>query len=138
MNNPNLTDSSIKIIRPISGWQIIDFKELKEYKDLFYFMVWREIKVLYAQTILGIPIKDLTSGFKCFNKRVLESIDLDNIQSDGYSFQIELTYKALNSGFKIKEIPITFSERKLGISKFSKNIFWEAAFLVWKLRFEKK
>lgn len=54
MNNPNLTGSSTKIIKPISGWQIIDFKELKEYKDLFYFMVWREIKVLYAQTVLGL------------------------------------------------------------------------------------
>lgn len=93
---------------------------------------------LYAQTILGIPINDLTSGFKCFNRKVLENIDLDNIQSDGYSFQIELTYKVRNSDFKIKEIPITFSERKSGISKFSKNIFWEAALLVWKLRFNRK
>jgi dolichol-phosphate mannosyltransferase len=91
----------------------------------------------YAQTILGIPINDLTSGFKCFRREVLEKVDLDNIRSDGYSFQIELTYKALNSGFKIKEVPITFSERKLGTSKFSKNIFWEAVFLVWKLRLEK-
>lgn len=93
---------------------------------------------LYAQTVLGIPINDLTSGFKCFKRTILENIDLDNIQSDGYSFQIELTYKAINSGYKIKEIPITFSERKSGTSKFSKNIFWEAVFLVWKLRFNKR
>lgn len=93
---------------------------------------------IYAKTILDIPINDLTSGFKCFRREVLEKIDLDNIKSDGYAFQIELTYKALKEGFKIKEIPITFYERKAGISKFSKGIFLEAIFMVWKLRFDKK
>lgn len=90
---------------------------------------------IYAKTILGLPIKDLTSGFKCFRRKVLEKINLDNIKSDGYSFQIELTYRAVKLGFKIKEIPITFYERKSGISKFSKKIFWEAVLMVWKLKF---
>ncbi|NQU99868.1 MAG: polyprenol monophosphomannose synthase [Parcubacteria group bacterium] len=93
---------------------------------------------IYAKTILGIPINDLTSGFKCFRAKVLETINLDNVQSDGYAFQIELTYKAIQKGFKIKEIPITFSERKSGTSKFSKKIFFEAMSVVWKLKFEKK
>jgi dolichol-phosphate mannosyltransferase len=92
---------------------------------------------LYAKAILGLKICDLTSGFKCFRRKVLEKINLGDIKSDGYSFQIELTYKAAKLGFKIKEIPITFSERKNGISKFSKKIFWEAVFMVWKLRFDK-
>jgi dolichol-phosphate mannosyltransferase len=92
---------------------------------------------LYAKTILRLPIKDLTSGFKCFKGDVLKKITLDNIQSDGYSFQIELTYKIAKLGFNIKEIPITFHERKAGISKFSKKIFWEAAWMVWKLKLEK-
>lgn len=92
---------------------------------------------IYAKTILGLPINDLTSGFKCFRREVLEKIDLNNIQSDGYAFQIELTYKAAQRGFKIKEIPITFYERKAGISKFSKKIFFEAISVVWKLRLKK-
>ena len=93
---------------------------------------------IYAKTILGLSINDLTSGFKCFKREILESIDLNNIQSDGYSFQIELTYKAAQKGFKIKEIPITFSERRSGTSKFSKKIFFEAISVVWKLRFNKE
>ncbi len=92
---------------------------------------------IYAKTILSLPIKDLTSGFKCFRREVLEKIDLNNIQSDGYAFQIELTYKATLLGFKIKEVPITFFERKTGTSKFSKKIFWEAMWMVWKLKFKK-
>ncbi len=90
---------------------------------------------IYAKTILNLPINDLTSGFKCFRRKVLEKIDLNNIQSDGYAFQIELTYKVAQYGFKIKEIPITFHERKRGISKFSKKIFIEAAIMVWKMKF---
>jgi dolichol-phosphate mannosyltransferase len=92
---------------------------------------------IYAKTILNLPINDLTSGFKCFRREVLEKIDLNNIQSDGYAFQIELTYKAAQYGFKIKEIPITFHERKRGISKFSKKILWEAMWVVWKLKSQK-
>jgi len=92
---------------------------------------------LYAKIILGLSINDLTSGFKCFRAAVLKKLNLDNIRSDGYSFQIELTYKTHQAGFKIKEIPITFTDRQVGQSKFSANIFWEAIVVVWKLRLEK-
>lgn len=90
---------------------------------------------LYARTILGVKIRDLTGGFKCFNRRVLESIDLDAVQSSGYAFQIELTYRALKKGFTVKEIPIVFEDRRVGQSKMSKKIFLEAVRMVWKLRF---
>lgn len=90
---------------------------------------------LYARTILGVQIRDLTGGFKCFNRRVLEGIDLNTIQSSGYGFQIELTYRALKKGFTVKEIPIVFEDRRVGQSKMSRKIFLEAARMVWKLRF---
>lgn len=89
---------------------------------------------LYAKSILKLPISDLTSGYKCFKRRTLELLNLKNIRSDGYSFQIELTYLANKQGFKIKEIPITFTERSNGKSKFSKKIFWEAAWRVWTMK----
>ena len=90
---------------------------------------------LYARTILGVDIKDLTGGFKCFNRRVLEAIDLDAVQSSGYAFQIELTYRALKKGFTVKEVPIVFEDRRVGQSKMSRKIFLEAVTMVWKLRF---
>jgi dolichol-phosphate mannosyltransferase len=89
---------------------------------------------LYARWVLGIPVHDLTGGLKCFRREVLESIDLDSVSSHGYGFQIELTYRAVRRGFRVKEIPITFSDRRLGESKMSKKIVFEAAWLVWKLR----
>lgn len=93
---------------------------------------------LYARTILGVHIRDLTGGFKCFNRRVLEGIDLNTIESSGYGFQIELTYRALKKGFTVKEIPIVFEDRRVGQSKMSRKIFLEAARMVWKLRFTVK
>ncbi len=90
---------------------------------------------LYARTILGVGIRDLTGGFKCFNRRVLEGIDLENVQSAGYGFQIELTYRTLQKGFTVKEIPIVFEDRRVGQSKMSRKIFLEAFTVVWKLRF---
>lgn len=93
---------------------------------------------LYARTILGVRIRDLTGGFKCFNRRVLEGIDLNTIESSGYGFQIELTYRALKKGFTVKEIPIVFEDRRVGQSKMSRKIFLEAARMVWKLRFTVK
>ena len=90
---------------------------------------------LYARTILGVKIRDLTGGFKCFNRRVLEAIDLDAVQSSGYAFQIELTYRALKKGFTVKEVPIVFEDRRVGQSKMSRKIFLEAVTMVWKLRF---
>ena len=91
---------------------------------------------LYARVLLGLPYQDLTGGFKCFRREVLETLDLGAIRSNGYSFQIELTYRAHCKGFKIKEVPIIFEDREVGKSKMSKNIFWEAVLMVWKLRME--
>lgn len=88
----------------------------------------------YAQVILGLPLRDLTSGFKCFRRRVLETIDLDRIHSNGYSFQIEVTYRAFRRGFRIVETPIIFVDRRVGKSKMSRRIVYEAIFMVWRLR----
>jgi dolichol-phosphate mannosyltransferase len=89
---------------------------------------------VYTRVITGLPVKDATGGFKCFRRKVLESIDLDEIKSNGYAFQIEMTYKAWKKGFKIHEIPIVFFDRRVGTSKMSKSIVYEAVFMVWKLR----
>lgn len=89
---------------------------------------------LYARSILGVGINDLTGGFKCFNRRVLESIDLDAVRSTGYAFQIELTYRTLKKGFTVREVPIVFEDRRVGHSKMSRKIFLEALTMVWKLR----
>jgi len=91
---------------------------------------------LYTRIITGMPIKDATGGFKCFRIVVLKSIDLDNIHSNGYAFQIEMNFKAWKKGFKIFELPITFVDRTHGTSKMSKKIVYEAVFLVWKLKFK--
>jgi dolichol-phosphate mannosyltransferase len=88
----------------------------------------------YVRIITGMPIKDPTGGFKCFNRKVLQSIDLDNIHSEGYSFQIEMNYKAYLKGFKLKEVSIVFTERMNGVSKMSKKIVNEAAWMVWRLK----
>ena len=92
---------------------------------------------LYAQTILGLPYHDLTGGFKCFRRGVLETIDLENIDTAGYGFQIEMTYRAHKLGFKVAELPIIFVDRKVGESKMSNDIVLEAMKNVWKLRFSK-
>jgi dolichol-phosphate mannosyltransferase len=89
---------------------------------------------LYSRTILGVSVRDLTSGFKAFTRRALEAIDLDAVQSNGYSFQIELTYRALRRGMRVTEVPITFVDRRAGKSKMSRKIFAEAIGMVWKLR----
>jgi len=89
---------------------------------------------VYSRVITGIPIKDLTGGYKCFRRRVLESLDLSRVKSDGYGFQIEINYKAWRKGFRIKEIPILFVDRRAGESKMNRRIVWEAAFMVWRLR----
>ena len=84
----------------------------------------------YARVLLGIGVRDLTGGFKCYRRRVLETIDLDSIDSKGYAFQIETTYRALRRGFRVVEIPITFVDREAGGSKMSKAIVLEA---IWKV-----
>jgi dolichol-phosphate mannosyltransferase len=91
----------------------------------------------YVRVITGMPIKDPTGGFKCFHRKVLEAIDLDRILSDGYAFQIEMNFRAWALGFRIKEIPIIFTERINGVSKMSRNIVWEAAWMVWHLQLRK-
>jgi len=88
----------------------------------------------YARTVLGLELRDLTGGFKCFRRRVLESIDLASVHSTGYAFQIELTYRASKKGFKVLEIPIVFEDRRVGQSKMSWGIALEALAMVWKLR----
>jgi dolichol-phosphate mannosyltransferase len=89
---------------------------------------------LYARLVLGVPVNDLTGGNKCFRREVLEALDLDAVSSHGYGFQIEMTYRAIKKGLRVREIPITFSDRQLGQSKMSKRIVLEAVLLVWKLR----
>ena len=90
---------------------------------------------IYASWVLGLPIRDLTGGFNCYRREVLERIDLDEIHSDGYSFQIEMKYRTAKNHSRILEIPITFTDRKAGDSKISKRIVWEALLLVWRLKF---
>jgi dolichol-phosphate mannosyltransferase len=92
---------------------------------------------IYTRIITGIPIKDTTGGFKCFRADALRMLDLSKVKSNGYGFQIELNYKMWKKGAKIKEIPITFVDRRSGTSKMNKSIIWEAVFLVWKLRFSR-
>lgn len=89
---------------------------------------------LYARTILGVQVRDLTGGFKCFRRRVLESFDLSTVSAQGYGFQIEMTYRAVKAGFRVEEFPIQFVDRRVGQSKMSKKIFLEALTLVWHLR----
>jgi dolichol-phosphate mannosyltransferase len=85
---------------------------------------------LYARVLLGVGIRDLTGGFKCFRREVLETIDLDSVSSRGYAFQIEMTYRALRAGFSVVEVPITFVDRERGGSKMSRGIVLEA---IWKV-----
>lgn len=89
---------------------------------------------VYARWVTGLPVKDSTGGFKCFKREVLEKIGLDRIHSNGYAFQIEMSFRAWKKGFKIKEIPIIFVDRREGESKMSKKIVREAVWMVWKLR----
>ncbi len=89
---------------------------------------------LYARTILGVRVRDLTGGFKCFRRRVLETLDLHAVRSEGYSFQVEMTYRTIQAGFQVVETPITFIDRRVGQSKMSREIFLEAIWMVWKLR----
>jgi dolichol-phosphate mannosyltransferase len=91
---------------------------------------------LYSRTILGLEVKDLTSGYKAFTRRALEAIDIDSVHSNGYSFQIEMTYRATRKGMRVKEVPIIFVDRTAGRSKMSRRIFVEAIGVVWKLRAE--
>ena len=88
----------------------------------------------YSRLITGMPIMDGTGGFKAWKSEVLSDIDLDSVRSQGYSFQIEMNFRAWIKGYKIKEMPIIFSDRTIGQSKMSKKIVYEAVFMVWRLR----
>lgn len=88
----------------------------------------------YTRIVTGLPIKDATAGFKCFNRKVLEDISFNRVKSSGYSFQIEMNFRVWKKGYSLKEIPIVFEERSEGKSKMSKNIVFEAVFMVWKLK----
>lgn len=89
---------------------------------------------LYTRWITGLPVYDATGGFKCFRRRALEAIRLDRVRSDGYSFQIEMSFKCWKKGFRIREVPIVFVDRRHGVSKMNRRIIWEAAGMVWRLR----
>lgn len=91
---------------------------------------------LYARFITGLPIADTTAGFKCIHRKVLETISVEEISSNGYAFQIELHFRAWKAGFKLKEVSIIFREREEGVSKMSKKIVWEAIWRVWALKFQ--
>jgi len=91
---------------------------------------------IYTRIITGMPIKDPTGGFKCFRRRVLEALDLDRVDSDGYSFQIEVNFKVWRKGFRIKEIPIIFVDRHSGTSKMDRRIVLEAVWMVWWLKLQ--
>ena len=89
---------------------------------------------VYTRVVTGLPIRDATSGYKCFRREVLENINLDDVHSDGYAFQIEMDFKAWKKGYRLLEIPIVFVDRNIGISKMNPGIVREAAWIVWKLR----
>ena len=93
---------------------------------------------LYARVLLGVPVRDLTGGFKCFRRQVLEKLNLSEIHADGYGFQIEMTYRAIREGFEVREIPITFRDRVAGTSKMHGRIaaeaVWKVPTLRWRLR----
>jgi dolichol-phosphate mannosyltransferase len=89
---------------------------------------------VYTRIITGLPLRDATGGFKCFRRRALAAIRLDRVKSDGYAFQIEMSFKCWKKGFRIKEIPILFVDRRAGVSKMNRRIVWEAAWMVWRLR----
>ena len=89
---------------------------------------------VYTRIITGMPLADATGGFKCFRRRALEGIHLDRVKTEGYGFQIEMSFRCWKRGFRIKEIPIVFVDRRAGVSKMNKKIVYEAAWMVWKLR----
>ncbi|MBI5837409.1 MAG: polyprenol monophosphomannose synthase [Candidatus Eisenbacteria bacterium] len=89
---------------------------------------------VYTRIITGLPLRDATGGFKCFRREALAAIDLDRVRSDGYAFQIEMNYKCWRKGFRLKEIPITFVDRRAGVSKMNRKIIYEAVWMVWRLR----
>ncbi len=99
-------------------------------------LILSKMASLYIRTITGIPIADPTGGYRCYKREALEAIDLESIMSNGYSFLVEMSYRIWMKGFKLKEIPITFEDRRSGYSKLSMHIFFESLWIVWKLSFQ--
>jgi dolichol-phosphate mannosyltransferase len=112
--------------RYVAGGQVANWTPLRR-------LISRGASV-YSRLVLGVPVRDLTGGFKCYRREVLERIDLDAVRSKGYAFQIETTYRALRAGFRVVELPITFVDREAGGSKMSRAIVLEAAWKVPALR----
>lgn len=92
---------------------------------------------IYTRVVTGMSIRDTTSGYKCFRREVLENIDLDNVRSDGYAFQIEMNFRSWRKGYRIREIPIIFVDRRSGTSKLSQGVINEAVWIVWWLRLQR-
>ncbi|NNE36435.1 MAG: polyprenol monophosphomannose synthase, partial [Rhodothermales bacterium] len=129
-----------KIIAPVAQGEA-DLAIGSRYKGGVRIMNWPLRRLLlsysagvYTRLITRLPVHDVTAGFKCFHSRVFDEIDFSKVKSNGYSFQIEMNYRAWKKGFRIVEIPIVFTERTEGQSKMSKSIVREAAFKVWELR----
>jgi dolichol-phosphate mannosyltransferase len=116
----------------VLGSRYISGGEVRNWPKSRYFLSY--YANVYSRVITRLPVKDATGGFKCFRREVLETINLDQVKSNGYSFQIEMSFRAWKKGFKIKEIPIVFEDRKVGQSKMSKKIVREAIWMVWRLR----
>jgi dolichol-phosphate mannosyltransferase len=114
--------------RYVSGGGVVDWGLLRRFIS--------EGGSTYARIVLGLKVKDLTGGFKCFRREVLEEIHFDGVRSQGYAFQVELTYRAVRAGFKVVEVPIVFKDRLRGQSKMSWRIAAEAMWLVPQLRFK--
>ena len=91
---------------------------------------------VYARLVLGVPVSDLTSGFKCFSRQVLQQLDLTTVRSNGYAFQVEMNYRCYRRGFRVAEVPIVFVDRRVGKSKMGTHIVTEAAWMVLRLRWQ--
>ena len=128
-----------ELLRAAEGADVVIGSRYVDGGDVENWELWRRVLSrggsAYARAILQMQVRDLTSGFKCFRREVLEAIDLDDIHTTGYAFQIELSYRAFQLGFRLKEIPIVFYERQSGRSKMSGHIVTEAITAVWKMRF---
>ncbi len=135
-HNPN------DIPRFLEGIKKADFIIGSRYSDGVSVVNWPMSRLLlsyfanmYARVVTGVPVRDMTSGYKCYRRKVVEALLKERIVSDGYSFQIETVFWAYRCKFKVKELPITFIDRFEGSSKMSKRIVWEAFWVVWRLRF---
>ncbi|MEO0292632.1 MAG: polyprenol monophosphomannose synthase [candidate division WOR-3 bacterium] len=134
--------SNLKIFREVLEKEDVDLVIGSRYKEGVNVINWPISRLilsyfanLFAKKVTGVPLSDLTSGFKGMKRTFLETLDLNKVKAEGYGFQIEIHFYGYWKGFKIKEMPIVFVERRVGNSKMSKKIIWEAFWLVWRLGF---